>query len=240
MNRGRSGGGSAAARVVAHHHKHAKAHHRAHHKAATGHHHKHHKAHKHHTAAKKHKGAVHRGLAIGADSVACCAAEALAASLRLSGLSVSDEEMLELFWRAGGDPDAGVPIVAALEAASESGLAGVRPAGYSPVIEFLDSRFPATLETAGRFGFGGVRRDDAEDGLPFVPAGQRDRLVVVGVEVIDDVVYPGHSLILGVDLPGPHTVLATPEGWWSWGELFCPWCDFPDAVVEEAWAVSWA
>ena len=47
------------------------------------------------------------------------------------------------------------------------------------------------------------------------------------------------GFILGVDLPGPHTVLATPDGWWSWGEPWCPWCDFPDAVIEEAWVVSW-
>lgn len=47
---------------------------------------------------------------------------------------------------------------------------------------------------------------------------------------------PG-DLILGVDLPGPHAVLATADGWWSWGELWCP-CEFPDAVIEEAWAVS--
>lgn len=47
------------------------------------------------------------------------------------------------------------------------------------------------------------------------------------------------ALILGVDLPGPHAVLATADGWWSWGELHCP-CEFPDAVIEEAWAVSWS
>jgi hypothetical protein len=47
----------------------------------------------------------------------------------------------------------------------------------------------------------------------------------------------GGDLILGLDLPGPHAVLATADGWWSWGELHCP-CEFPDAVIEEAWAVS--
>jgi hypothetical protein len=46
-----------------------------------------------------------------------------------------------------------------------------------------------------------------------------------------------HGLILGVDLPGPHAVLATPDGWHSWGELYDP-AGFPDAVVEEAWAVT--
>jgi len=46
------------------------------------------------------------------------------------------------------------------------------------------------------------------------------------------------GLILGVDLPGPHAVLAVPGGWHSWGELYDP-AAFPDAVIEEAWAVTW-
>jgi hypothetical protein len=37
-------------------------------------------------------------------------------------------------------------------------------------------------------------------------------------------------------VPGPHAVLATRDGWWSWGELFTPW----PARVSEAWAVSWS
>lgn len=176
------------ARTVAKHHKHVKPA-AAHHKAATGHAHKHHKAAKHHAAAKKHKGTVHRGLAIG-DAVACCAAEALAASLRLSGLSVGDADVLDLFRRAGGDPDTGVPVLAVLEAASESGLAGVRPVSWHPA-----------------------------EALDFMPADMP-------------------PLILGLELPGSHTVLAAPEGWWSWGGLWCP-CEFPDAVIEEAWEVTW-
>jgi len=53
---------------------------------------------------------------------------------------------------------------------------------------------------------------------------------------------PGTSvaLILGLELPeGPHAVLATEDGWWSWGELHDPGA-FPGAVVEEAWPVRWA
>jgi hypothetical protein len=120
--------------------------------------------------------------------VGCCGAEALAASLRLDGVSVTDEDMLGLFWRAGGHPDKGVPILTLLEAASESGLAGFRP-----------SFEPADL-------------GEVNDG--------------------------GRSLILAAELPGPHAVVATDEGWWSWGGLWCP-CEFPDAVVESAWAVTW-
>lgn len=47
-----------------------------------------------------------------------------------------------------------------------------------------------------------------------------------------------HALILGVDLPGPHAVTIAPDGCWvSWGRHYDP-SDFPGAVVEEAWAVS--
>ena len=42
-------------------------------------------------------------------------------------------------------------------------------------------------------------------------------------------------LLLGVDVPGPHAVLATPDGWWSWGSLWLPWT----SAVSEAWVISW-
>jgi hypothetical protein len=47
---------------------------------------------------------------------------------------------------------------------------------------------------------------------------------------------PFHALILGIDVPGPHAVLATPAGWWSWGELHDPW----PCRIDHAWAVSWS
>lgn len=169
------------------HHHHAK-HHPKHHKKA---HHAHHKA-KVHTVGHHQKGA--KGLALVPGDVACCTAEALAASLRHlqpPGLSVSDADMLDLFRRAGGDDEAGAAIPAVLEAAAAGGLAGYR-ARFEPV--------PVTWR-----------------------------------------IFTGRALplLLGADLPGPHAVYATPQGWWSWGELYCPWCEFPDAVVDEAWAVSW-
>jgi hypothetical protein len=43
------------------------------------------------------------------------------------------------------------------------------------------------------------------------------------------------TLLLGVDVPGPHAVLATPDGWWSWGELYAPW----RCRIEEVWEVTW-
>jgi hypothetical protein len=186
------------ARTVAHHHKHVKPAH-AHHKAATGHAHKHHKAAKHHKVAHKHKGTVARGLALG-DAVACCAAEALAASLRLAGHAVSDKDVLALYWHTASDPDAGATVLATLEAAWRFGLGGVRPVFR----EVMPSDNP------------GLAQAPPEDGLRATRAG----------------------LILGVDLPGPHAVLADAGRWWSWGEPWCP-CEFPDAVIEEAWAVSW-
>jgi hypothetical protein len=142
-----------------------------------------------HTKAKAATHAKATTLALAPWDVGCCAAEALATSLRMEGVPVTGEDMLGLFWRAGGHPDNGVPVLTLLEAASESGLAGFRAS------------------------FEAVDLGEVHDGE--------------------------RRLILAAELPGPHAVLATPDGWWSWGGLWCP-CEFPDAVVEEAWAVTWA
>lgn len=151
---------------------------------ATGHPHKATKATKHKTAAKKHQGAVKRTLALG-DGTGCCAAEALAASLRLAGRNVSDGDVLALYWHTASHPDEGASILATLEAACRFGLGGIRPVSFGS----------CDLTATG-------------------------------------------PLILGVDLPGPHTVLADAGRWWSWGDPYDP-AAFPDAVAEEAWAVSW-
>lgn len=155
----------------------------------------HHAAHPHHRAVPAKK-PVKRGLALG-EGVACCVAEALAASLRLSGRSVEPSDVLALYEHTARDENAGASIWETLEALSGCGLAGVRPVRFREVM-------PCEA-----------------DGLPSFPRGSRA------------------GLILGVDLPGPHTVLATPEGWWSWGGLYDPAC-WPDAVIEEAWTVQWA
>jgi hypothetical protein len=47
---------------------------------------------------------------------------------------------------------------------------------------------------------------------------------------------PPHPLILGVDWPEPHAVVALNGLWWSWGEPYSPWT----GAVSEAWAVTWA
>lgn len=50
----------------------------------------------------------------------------------------------------------------------------------------------------------------------------------------------GGPVLLGLQLPaGPHTVLDDGRFWWSWGARFAP-ADFPGAVVEETWQVTWS
>lgn len=173
--------------------------------------HKHAGSHKHKTHAKKHHPSkAKRTLALG-EAVGCCSAEALAASLRLAGWPVSDEDVLALYWLTADDPDAGASIW-------------------------------ETLAAAARFGLAGVLLDQAEELQPSCGGG----LVLGGPARIGDD-GDGHfgevhmaSLILGVDLPGPHTVTVDTEGdWWSWGEPYDP-AAFPDAVIEEAWKVRWA
>lgn len=58
---------------------------------------------------------------------------------------------------------------------------------------------------------------------------------------LDEADEPG--LVLGLDLPGPHTVLtaaASPHSiaWLTWGET-CDPDTFPAAVIEEAWRLDW-
>lgn len=184
-----------------HHAKHHPVHH---HKAGTAHGHNVHAKAKHATHAKA------RGLAL--DGIACCGTEALAMSLRLQGLPVTEADVLGLHRLAGADDAAGAPLAVLLEAAAEFRLAGRRPAW-----EELDGASYGWAP-AGELGYTTGLRGSHH------PA--------------DHLGHPG-ALILGVDLPGSHTVLATPDGWWSWGELRCP-CEFPDAVIEEAWAIAWA
>jgi hypothetical protein len=166
-----------------------------------------------HKATAKHTTTKKRTLSPG--DVGCCTAEALAMSLRLQGVRVADEDVLALYWHTASDPEAGASIVATLEAAWRFGLGGVRPAWLAE--EVLD--------------------------YPPLPFGQRlrDRLKP-DLSESDDLIgfrpVHGTSLILGVEMPGPHTLLAAPDGLWSWGEPFNP-SEWPGMVVEEAWAVTW-
>jgi len=68
-----------------------------------------------------------RKLAALGDLVACCAAESLAASLRLTGARVAEADVLALYAATAGDPDSGQSIVEALRAAQRYSLAGRYP-----------------------------------------------------------------------------------------------------------------
>ena len=195
-----------------------------------------------HTAAAK-----ARSLSLG-EGVACCSAEALAASLRLAGGVVSDDDVLELHWLAGGDEDTGVSILAALEAAVEFGLAGFRPRyfeqGQKRASEygrqssrFLDVKAPLALLDLGDGLLLPVPEAECshalgDDGLTDLEA------PAFGADVAADDFLVNHNLTLGVELPGPHAVLAEAGRWWSWGKRYDP-LTWPDAVIEEAWAVTW-
>lgn len=167
-----------------------------------------HHGHHVHVAAKGAKPAKPRGFAVG-DLLPVCSLEAVAMSLRLAGQFVDDDEVVAL-WEAAGAPALGASLAAALDTASLHGLAGLRPQRQR--LEWfrpVDTADQVTLPVA----------DD-----PAVHVDPFEHLVT------------GHALILGVDLPGPHAVLATPDGWWSWGRLWTPWT----TAVSEAWEVSWS
>ena len=166
------------------------------------------------------------------DWLPVCGIEALAQSLRLAGQPVHGDEVAEL-WHLLGEPAEGVPVGEALAAAALFGLAGCRPAWdvAAPGAEGLESWRADELfhvgvdrpgvELAAAFGAGAV-------GVVKLP--------VLDGPVVAERVARGHGLILRIDVPGPHAVLATADGWWSWGELYSPW----PCRVEAAWAVSWS
>lgn len=89
-----------------------------------------------------------RQLALG-DGVACCSAEALAASLRLAGWPVTDADVLALYRRTAADLDAGASILATLEAAAEYGLAGWRPRFEVAETPALEEGFSAKITRPG-------------------------------------------------------------------------------------------
>lgn len=58
--------------------------------------------------------------------VACCAAEALAASARLAGRTVTDADVLALYWLTACHPEQGATLEATIAAAGVFGLGGAR------------------------------------------------------------------------------------------------------------------
>lgn len=133
-----------------------------------------------------------RKLALG-EAVACCSAQALAASARLAGFRVTDADVLALYWRTASHEDAGATIEETLEAAREFGLAGVRLGSFQPV-QLDVASLPLLQPHPVSFG-------EFDDG----PAR-----------------YGVHGLIVGLTLPGgPHAVTLGPSGAaWSWGGLY--------------------
>lgn len=104
--------------------------------------------------------------------VACCAAEALAVSLRLTGRAVSDQDVLDLYWRTTSDPEGGATLWETFEAAAAYGIGGVqlldaRPAGLAEtgVILGVDlaQRHAMTIDEHGVWTWGQWR--PLSDGL---------------------------------------------------------------------------
>ena len=81
----------------------------------------------------------------------------------------------------------------------------------------------ATLEAAAEFGLAGVR-----------PARFQALSPRHGIDAADFM----SACILGLSLPAPHAVLEQDGQWWTWGEPWSP-LEFPGAVLEEAWTVTW-
>lgn len=198
-----------------------------------------------HKATAKHTTTKKRTLSTG--DVGCCTAEALAMSLRLAGVRVADEDVLALYWHTAIDPDAGASILATLEAAWRFGLGGVRPS--FDLVGDLDecccdvARFAGSEVVDARLALRPEQLDGGAVNVGHAPHLAQHCGVDGGLEAAQQQrnAFLGHpaSLILGVDLPGPHTLLATPGGLWSWGEPFNP-SEWPGMVIEEAWAVSWS
>jgi hypothetical protein len=162
-----------------------------------------------------------RKLALG-EGVACCSAEALAASLRLAGHAVSDADVLALYWLTASGADDGATILATLEAAQEHGLAGVRPVSF--LLHAAKLVGEAVQPVRGKFE---------------QPVGHPEAAhVAVPAARLSEVPHGATlSLILGTTLPGgEHAVTLDPSGAvWSWGDLY----RLPDIDIEEAWLVDW-
>jgi hypothetical protein len=190
------------------------------------------------------------GLALAPGDVSCCAAQALAASLRLAlGVAVHEEDVLALYWRTAGDPDEGASILDTLREVREYGLSGSRPGTFDLVrdlderccrgarftgIEDMNTRLVLRAE---QLHYGAV---DVADTPHLAEGGRVDHRLVATQELRNAFLSHGGSVILHLDLPeGPHAVTAAPDGtWWSWGEPYSP-ADFAGAVIEGAWTVNW-
>ena len=129
------------------------------------------------------------------------------------GWACCSAEALAASLRLAGWPVGDKDVLALHEAAGGSRDCGV------PIL--------AALETAARVGLAGIR-----------PRGW-SQFAVSGPDLTFAASECSPSIILGAELPGPHAVTVAPDGCWvSWGEHYDP-ADFPGAVIEEAWEVTW-
>lgn len=97
------------------------------------------------SAAKRHAHAVGKGHSHAVPShwspnldVACCAAEAVAASARLAGRPVTEADVLALYWLTACHPDQGATIEATLAAAAAFGIGGARLVDARPTSVLRD------------------------------------------------------------------------------------------------------
>jgi hypothetical protein len=197
-----------------------------------------HEAHVKHLEHLAHLAHIGQPVAFGiGDHLPVCAFEAVAASLRLAGARVHGDDVGEL-WHLLGEPEA-VPVGEALAAAALFGLAGFRPGVVKQAGELAAVGHAAVDQLLQEHVLGHLADDIPE----FVHGGQAAEYFhpVDAAQLeppVDFLCGPVHvhGLILSVDVPGPHAVLATADGWWSWGELYDPW----PCRVTGAWAVSWS
>jgi hypothetical protein len=186
----------------------------------------------HHVKVKvSHKPVVKRRKWSPDSDVALCSARAVAEALRLAvGVRLADEDVLGLHWAAGGDREHGVTVLDALSAVSEYGLPGWRlhPA---PLALSQDGAplLGCQLAPCTKHGSSELRETRSHVGCPL------SEDLAHGPECLSEAIK-----ILGVDLGvGSHAITVAPDGtWWSWGEPYLA-TDFPGAVIEEAWAVTW-
>lgn len=87
-------------------------------------------------------------------------------SLRLAGHTVTDRDMLDLYWLTTDDPDAGAGLWETIEAAGAYGLAGVRPIDARPAARVGDGvvlgvdlleRHAVTVDGRGVWSWGAWR-----------------------------------------------------------------------------------
>lgn len=167
------------------------------------------------------KAAHLRAWAPGSD-LALCTAAAFGETLRIAtGRAVSHAELSGVYWLTAAHADAGASILATADVILASGLSGSFPLSVDPAPEAWRQILGQRCEACG----------SPDCSCPCSACDDSAaRFDAPGAIV--------HGLILGLDMPeGRHTVAVDPSGYvWSWGELYEL---TSEAVVEEAWAVTW-